>query len=65
MPTSLVRRLPPPAPYHRDVLSPAAALTLAVVGTAAAALTVARLTRTLAGQRVAGPPEPPSLVWEG
>ena len=65
MPRSAVRPLPPAPRTGPDVLSPAAALTLAIVGTTAAAMTVARLTQTLANRAPTRAPEPASLVWEG
>jgi hypothetical protein len=62
VPTPSARPSLPSARAGRDVLSPAAALVFAIVGTSAAAMTVLRLTQTLAIGAPASPPEPPSPV---
>jgi hypothetical protein len=64
VPTPSARPSPPSARTGRDVLSPAAALAFAIVGTAAATMTVLRLTKTLAIGAPARSPEPPSPVRE-
>jgi hypothetical protein len=60
MPGSFARPLAPPCPGGRDVLSPAAALTLALMSQDATTVTVARLTRTLAPMPTRGAARPPA-----
>ena len=64
MPGSFAHQLPPASPAAHDVLSPAAALALALVGTKASTVTVAQLARTL-GIRPHPPAAPPGGAAPG
>jgi hypothetical protein len=55
----------PARPFDRDVVSPAAALALALAAPTAAALTVARLVQTLSLGRRLIPREPPPAAGTG
>ena len=58
MPGSFAQPLPPAPLPGRDVVSPAAALALALVGTKAKSVTVVELAHTLGIRNAPRPPKP-------